>query len=104
MYSYSMYAYNMNVVVSSNTTPGKVIDKLGPALLRPESTPNAKVHGHSLVVLDEVYNEDECMRKAIGTIEDVILETKSLSSARLDSVNGNANCVCLSNSEMLVYY
>ena len=97
MYSYNMYAYNMNVVVSSNTTPGKVIDKPGPALLRTESAANSKVHGRSLVVPDEVYDEDECMRKAIGTIEDVILETKSPSSARPDSMNGNANCVCLSN-------
>ena len=92
-----MYAYNMNVVVSSNTTPGKVIDKPGPAILHTESATNSKVHGRSLVVPDEVYDEDECMRKAIGTVEDVMLETKSPSSARLDCVNGNANCVCLSN-------
>ena len=86
----------MNVVVSSNTTLGKVIDKPSPVILRTKSIANSKVHGRSLVVPDEVYDEDECMRKAIGIIEDVILETKSPSSARPDSMNGNANCVCLS--------
>ena len=88
-----MYDHNMNVVVSSNTTPGKVIDKPAPALLRTESAANSKVLGHSLVVTEEIYDEDECMRKAIGTVEDVLLETNSPTSTPLDCVNGNANCV-----------
>ena len=88
-----MYDYNMNVVVSSNTTPGKVTDQPAPALLRTESVANSKVHGHSLVVTEEIYDEDECMRKAIGIVEDVLLQTNSPSSAPLDCVNGNANCV-----------
>ena len=67
----------MNVVVSSNTTPGKVIDQPTLALLRTESTANSKVHGRSLVVIDEIYDEDECMRRAIGTVEDVLLQTNS---------------------------
>ena len=88
-----MYDYNMNVVVSSNTTPGKVTDQPAPGLLRIESAANSKVHGHSLVVTEEIYDEDECMRKAIGTVEDVLLQTNSPSSAPLHYVNGNANCV-----------
>ena len=83
-----MYDHNMNVVVSSNTTPGKVIDEPAPALLRTESGANSKVHVHSLVVTEEIYDEDECMRKAI-----VLLQTNSPTSTPLDCVNGNANCV-----------
>ena len=78
----------MNVVVSSNTTLGKVIDQPTPTLLRIEYAANSKVHGHSLVVIEEVYDEDECMRKAI-----VLLQTNSPTSTPLDCVNGNANCV-----------
>ena len=88
-----MYDYNMNVIVSSNTTLGKVIDQPAPTLLRREFAANSKVHGHSLVVTEEIYDEDECMRKAIGTVEDVLLETSSPTSTPLDCVNGNANCV-----------
>ena len=88
-----MYDYNMNVLVSSNTTQGKVIDEPAPGLLRTESTANSKVHSHSLVVTEEIYDEDKCMRKAIGTIKDVLLQTNSPSSAPLDCVNGNANCM-----------
>ena len=88
-----MYSYNMNVVVSSNTTPGKVTEKPAPTLLRTKSAANSKFHGRSLVVTDEIYDEDECMRRAIGTVEDVLLQTNSPSSARPDCVNGNANCV-----------
>ena len=86
-----MYDYNMNVVVSSKSTLGKVIDQPGPALLRTESAANSKVHCHSLVVTEEIYNEDECMRKAIGIVEYVLLQTNSPTSAPLDCVNGNAN-------------
>ena len=49
-----MYDYNMNVVASSNTTPRKVIDQPAPVLLRTESAANSKVHGHSLVVTEEI--------------------------------------------------
>ena len=62
-----MYDYKMNVVVSRNTTLGKVTDQPAPVLLRTESIANSKVHGHSLVVTEEIYDEDECMRKVIGT-------------------------------------
>ena len=99
-----MYDHNMMVVVSSNTTPGKVIDKPAPALLRTESAANSKVLGHSLVVTEEIYDEDECMRKAIGTIEDVLLETNSPTSTPLDCVNGNANCVWTFNNALLLYF
>ena len=49
------------------------------------------------MVTDEIYDEDECMRRTIGTVEDVLLQTNSPSSARLDCVNRNANCGCTSN-------
>ena len=49
-----MYSYNMNVVESSNTTPGNVTDQPASALLRTESAANSKVQGHSLVVTDEI--------------------------------------------------
>ena len=88
-----MYDHNMMVVVSSNTTPRKVMDQPTPALLRTDSAANSKVHGHSLVVTEVIYDEDECMRKAIGTVEDVLLETNTRTSTPLDCVNGNANCV-----------
>ena len=88
-----MYDYNMNVLVSSNTTQGKVIDEPAPGLLRTESTANSKVHSHSLVVTEENYDEDECMRKVIGTVEDVLLQTNSPTLTPLDCGNGNANCV-----------
>ena len=88
-----MYDYNMNVVVLRNTTTGKTMDQPTPVLLRTESAANSKVLGLSLVVTEEIYDEDECMRKAIGTVEDVLLQTNSPTSAPLDCVNGNANCV-----------
>ena len=84
----------MNVVVSSNTMTGKVIDQPTPAILRTESAANSKVHGRSLVIPDEIYDEDECMRKAIGTVEDMLIPTNSPSLAHPDCVNGNAYCVC----------
>ena len=49
-----MYDHNMMVVVSSNTTPGKVTEKPAPTLLRTKSAANSKVQGHSLVVTDEI--------------------------------------------------
>ena len=100
----------MMVVVSSNTTPGKVIDKPAPVLLRTESAANSKVLGHSLVVTQEIYAEDECMRKAIRTIEDVLLETNSPTSTPLDCVNGNAIVFellimhCCYTSNVLCFY
>ena len=83
----------MNVVVSRKTTPGKVTDQAVPVLLRIESVANSKVHVRSLVVTVEIYDEDECMRRVIGTVEDVLLQTNSPSLAHPDCVNGNANCV-----------
>ena len=73
------------------------MDQLALAILHTKSAANSKVHGRSSVILDEIYDEDECIRRAIGTVEDVLLETKSPSSARLDCVNGNANWVCTFN-------
>ena len=37
------------------------------------------------MVTDEIYDEDECMRRAIGTTEDVLLQTNSPSSAQIVS-------------------
>ena len=67
-----MYDYNMNVVVSSNTTLGKVIDQPTPVLLRTEFVANSKVHNRSLVVTKEIYDDDECMRRSIGAVEDML--------------------------------
>ena len=79
----------MNVVVSGNTTPGKVTNQPAPALLLIEFAANSKVDGRSLVVTDEIYDEDECMRRAIGTVEDVLLQTNSPCSAHSYCVNAN---------------
>ena len=46
------------------------------------------------MIPDEIYDEDECMRKAIGTVEDMLIPTNSPSLAHPDCVNGNAYCVC----------
>ena len=85
----------MNVVVSDSTTPGKGIDQPNPMLWRTKSTANSKVWARSLTVTHESYNEDECMRNALGIVEHLTTKTDSPSSALLDIVKGKVHMFIL---------
>jgi hypothetical protein len=72
----------MNVVVSSNSTPGKVMELPAPVPKPSISAAHSKVQGPSLPITYDFYDEDECMRRAIGAVEHMLLQTNSPSSGQ----------------------
>ena len=55
------------------------------------SAAHSKVQGPSLPITDEFYDEDECMRRAIGAVEHMLLQTNSPSSGQHQNNPSNTN-------------
>ena len=77
--------------MSSNSTPGKVMEQPTPMPKPSVSAAHSKVQGPSFQVTYEFYDEDECMRRAIGAVEHMLLQTNSPSFGQHQNNPGNTN-------------
>ena len=65
------------------------MDQPAPVRKPSVSAAHSKVQGPSLPVTYEFYDEDECMRRAIGAVEHMLLQTNFPSSGQHYNNPGN---------------